>query len=438
MHRLRIRWDLDRLERPFLLLTAAVLLLVGLTLYGAISYALTRQALQTAAWEANADNTALAPLFLGLPRAATLPPEKRAEIDQVVAREGSQRYALVKIWTPEGNVLYSTERELIGQHFNLQGNDGLRHALQGEVAADFSDLSKPENDDERQLGFSHLLEVYTPLRDGNGQVVGAFEIYRDGELVASHIRSLRMILVGGLMPALLLIWGALYSLIHQAGVSLRQRNEALHAAEHARQATLRGALTALSDAVEAKDAYTGGHIERVSEYAHAIAVALGVTGEELRAIEFGALLHDIGKLGIPDNILLKPGPLDADERRIMETHAAKGQHILRSVPALDSLGQIVRHHHERWDGKGYPDGLEGESIPVGARVIAVVDTYDAITTDRPYRAGRSHEVAVAELQRVSGSQFDPRVVAALVALPRRLDTLVTSPPLNHVARSATV
>jgi putative nucleotidyltransferase with HDIG domain len=174
-------------------------------------------------------------------------------------------------------------------------------------------------------------------------------------------------------------------------------------------------VLALANAVEARDAYTGMHAERVAAYGLRIAQAAGVDVDP--QVEFGFLLHDIGKVAVPDGILFKPGPLTTEERALISLHPTVGCEILRHIDFLDEAKVVVLHHHERWDGDGYPAGLSGETIPVQARVFAVADTLDALTTERPYQ----HAVPWPEARRViranSGTQFDPAVVAAYEAVP---------------------
>jgi HD-GYP domain-containing protein (c-di-GMP phosphodiesterase class II) len=174
----------------------------------------------------------------------------------------------------------------------------------------------------------------------------------------------------------------------------------------------RATVRALANAVEARDAYTGGHAERVTAYGIALAHAVGLTAETGAETEFGFLLHDIGKVGVPDAILWKTSSLTAEEYALIARHPVIGWDILRDVEFLGEGKLVVRHHHERWDGTGYPDGLAGEQIPVAARVFALADALDALTTDRPYRPASSFADARAEIHRAAGSQFDPEVVAA--------------------------
>jgi putative nucleotidyltransferase with HDIG domain len=179
----------------------------------------------------------------------------------------------------------------------------------------------------------------------------------------------------------------------------------------------RGTALLLGDVIEADDQYTGDHTKDVVELTLRVADALGVDEDTRRGAEFGALLHDVGKIHIPNAIINKPGPLDDDEWAIMKTHTVEGQKMLERVGgALARVGVVVRASHERWDGGGYPDGLAGEAIPLAARIVSACDAYNAMTTDRSYRKALPLADATAELERCAGTQFDPDVVAALVAV----------------------
>lgn len=176
-------------------------------------------------------------------------------------------------------------------------------------------------------------------------------------------------------------------------------------------------VRALANAVEARDAYTGKHAERVAAYGVELAGAVGLQLTDAPEIEFGFLLHDVGKVAVPDAILFKPGRLTEDEFRLIARHPEIGTEILRDVDFLGDAKLVVRHHHERWDGAGYPDGLAGEAIPLPARVFAVADTLDALTSDRPYRQAVSWSAAREEIRSEAGTQFDPAVVAAYDRVP---------------------
>jgi HD-GYP domain-containing protein (c-di-GMP phosphodiesterase class II) len=177
----------------------------------------------------------------------------------------------------------------------------------------------------------------------------------------------------------------------------------------------RGTAFLLGDVVEADDAYTGSHSRHVVDLVLSVADELRLSVSDRRDAEFVALLHDVGKIRISGSIINKPGPLDAAERSLMETHTIEGEQMLDRVGGmLGHVGRLVRSCHEHWDGNGYPDKLAGEEIPLVARIVCACDAFSAMTTDRPYRAARTPEEAFAELNRCSGSQFDPRVVAALL------------------------
>ena len=171
-------------------------------------------------------------------------------------------------------------------------------------------------------------------------------------------------------------------------------------------------LTGLNAALDLRDTETQGHSRRVALYSRRLAEELGVSGQEAIDIQRGALLHDIGKIGVSDTILLKPGKLTEEEWVEMRKHAEFGFKILENIPFLGNARHVVRQHHERFDGKGYPQGLKGKEIILGARIFAIIDTYDAMTSDRPYRKGLPHDVAIDEIKKNSGTQFDPDVVVA--------------------------
>jgi len=182
----------------------------------------------------------------------------------------------------------------------------------------------------------------------------------------------------------------------------------------------RQALIALADTIDARDSSTYQHSQRVAEYAEMTARQMRLPYDELELIVTSARLHDLGKIGMDNLTLYKPGPLSNEERRSFQRHPSIGESLVGYFPAFGAGREIVRHHHEHFDGKGYPNGKNGEEIPLGARILAVADAYDAMTSDRPYRSAMSKETAIARLKGASGSQFDPRVVEAfLTALAKK-------------------
>jgi HD-GYP domain-containing protein (c-di-GMP phosphodiesterase class II) len=181
---------------------------------------------------------------------------------------------------------------------------------------------------------------------------------------------------------------------------------------------------ALMEALDLREHETGLHSKRVACHTRILARRFFDKEDALRQVYWGALLHDLGKIGIPDAILLKQGPLGDEEWRLMRTHPDKGAELLRKLPGLEAAVAIVRSHEERYDGTGYPGGLCGEAIPLGARLFAVIDTLDAMTSDRPYRKGRSFDIAAAEIVAMAGSQFDPLAVEAFLAEQATLREMV--------------
>jgi response regulator RpfG family c-di-GMP phosphodiesterase len=181
------------------------------------------------------------------------------------------------------------------------------------------------------------------------------------------------------------------------------------------QKTLEGSFLALGLALEMRDLETAGHTQHVVQYATALGEAFGLNTLQLEALRQGAYLHDLGKLGVPDAILLKPGKLDPEEWSIMKTHVERGFHLASQIPGLaQGALNVIRYHHERFDGTGYPDGLKGENIPLEARVFAICDVYDALVSIRPYKRAWTHEEALAQLRMDSGKHFDPSVVKTFI------------------------
>jgi len=180
-------------------------------------------------------------------------------------------------------------------------------------------------------------------------------------------------------------------------------------------------ITTLALTIEARDTYTSGHCERLARYGVAVGEALGVDAAMIRALRLGGYLHDLGKISVPDGILLKRGPLDTAERESIRAHPAAGADLVLGLKSMEEVRPIMRYHHERWNGSGYPEGLTGEAIPLGARIIGVVDVYDALHTERPYKAALSHAESVSVLVReTEAGSWDPRVVATFLEVLRGL------------------
>jgi len=209
---------------------------------------------------------------------------------------------------------------------------------------------------------------------------------------------------------------------------LEQQARELHRELLTRTETL---IESLVSALDLRDTETRWHSRRVAAYARHLGEVLGITGEDLDHVEHGALLHDVGKIGVRDAVLRKPGPLTPDEAEEMRQHALFGFRLLQDIECLRPASTIVLQHHERWDGGGYPAGLKGEDIVIGARIFHVVDTLDAITSHRTYRAARGYDAARAEILRCSGTQFDPKVVEAYASVPDEEWARIAAPLGQH-------
>lgn len=186
-------------------------------------------------------------------------------------------------------------------------------------------------------------------------------------------------------------------------------------------------IKSIAFALDAKDKYTHGHSTRVTLYSLALAKALNLPDDLLEEIETAGLLHDIGKIAIPEKILLKPGKLSPEEYEIIKTHPELGEKLVQGIEKLKIISNWLKSHHERYDGKGYPDGLAGEQIPISARIITIADTYDAMTSDRAYRSALPHEIAIDEIKRCAGSQFDPKLAQIFISIQEEVKLIKQDP-----------
>ncbi|HEV2250942.1 MAG TPA: HD domain-containing phosphohydrolase [Candidatus Limnocylindria bacterium] len=301
-------------------------------------------------------------------------------------------------------------RELLEGHLAALGYL-VREAADGQAALDAIDAAEPD---------LVLLDIEMPKVDGLEvcRRIKSHPLRRLVPVVLITARSDRATRLAGLQAGaddfLTKPFDA-QELLVRTTVLLRDRllNSRLDAAETV--------LLAIARAVEARDDYTVHHAERVGAYAREIAREHGLEGEDLDIVYRGGVLHDVGKIGIRDAILLKPGPLTTAEFTTMKGHAVEGERICGPLRSTEHYVPIVRHHHERWDGAGYPDGLAGDSIPIGARIVAVADAWDAMVTDRPYRAGLARDEAVRRLRDGAATQWDERFVRVFLALRDRPD-----------------
>lgn len=263
----------------------------------------------------------------------------------------------------------------------------------------------------------HRLHLWIPIPRSDDDVVGVIEMQRD---ISPQIKQAQLVQLGLLLVIFCGILILFFALRRTFIISTRiidSKNHELNQLVKTIERTYDESLTALSSALDSRDNETQGHSTRVTAYAVRLGKELGLSEEELNDLARGALLHDVGKIGVPDAILKKPGGLTSEDWIFMRSHVHIGYQMLQHIEFLQRSLDVVRYHHERWDGTGYPYGLKGAQIPLIASIFTICDTYDAITSDRPYRIGRLYEDARIEIECCSGTQFNPRVVQAFLQIP---------------------
>ena len=371
---------------------------------------------QAGALAATQVSAGLSPHMTSADMSAPLTAARIAQLDVLASRDLMEygSVVLVKIWNPDGTVIYSSDKSLIGQRFPI--DEELGAALNGEMVAEVSNLTRAEN---IALKGQHqrLLEAYVPLRLRNdNQVVGAYEVYSDVASLDHRVAHTQRIIASGVFGGFALLYLALFGLVY--GASRRLTSQAAENALLAEEVIFAydETIAGWSSALDLRDQETEGHSTRVTEMTVAVATAMGFSADELSNVRRGALLHDIGKMGVPDSILLKPGPLDEAEWEIMHEHPGYAKRMLERIGYLSRALEIPYAHHERWDGTGYPEGLSGEEIPLSARIFAVADVWDALSNDRPYRSAWPVEQVREKLLEESGKHFDPAVVPMFLSL----------------------
>jgi len=275
------------------------------------------------------------------------------------------------------------------------------------------------------------LEAWVPVRQ-NGQVVGAVVVWRDIAPTDAALMRIQLTIAAIIAIGAAFLWLVLRGVYTRSSKRIVAQAGALEDALALRERTYDATLTALTSALDFRDNETGGHSDRVVAYMELLLEQMNIKGTELATLRRGALLHDVGKIGVPDNVLRKPTALSEAEWSVMKRHPEFGARIIAGIPFLEDVARIVRHHHERWDGMGYPDGLKGDRIPLGARIFAVGDSFYARTSDRPYRRWLLIAAAREEIRRCANSQFDPAVVTAFLSIPvARLTAIADDAPHSH-------
>jgi putative nucleotidyltransferase with HDIG domain len=332
----------------------------------------------------------------------------------------------VKVWATDGTLAWTNlAPERIGQRYPVEGHLG--EAIEDGIGeAELESLGESEDEAESRLGVDKVVEVYAPILGASGRPIGAYEIYANAgrleSLVAERSRHLWLIV----FAVFLLLYAALALLVRGASKTmqrqtqtLKQRSQQLLDSYRELEQSSLDAIEALNATVEARDQYTAGHSARVQRIALAIGLELDLDSDRMRTLGHAALFHDVGKLAVPDAVLTKPAKLDPDEYALIKLHAEKGAEIVGNLGRLREAVPLIRHHHERWDGRGYPDGLAEDEIPLEAAIVGLADAWDAMTTDRPYARALTLEEAHGEIRAGRGSQFSPAVVDAFLAAARR-------------------
>jgi putative nucleotidyltransferase with HDIG domain len=350
----------------------------------------------------------------------------------------------VKVWRRDGVLAWtSLAPERIGKKFPL--GEGLRTVLRtGQAVGELENLhdtAEAEEAVESKIPVDEVLEVYAPVVSGEHEIIGAYEVYADAASLEASIAARKREIWIATGIVFLLLWALLLLLARSASSTLRRQTTALRERSIALSESYRRleessleAIESLNATVEAKDPYTAGHSQRVQRIALSVGQELGLSVKELDALRFGALFHDIGKIAIPDALLTKPGRLTDEEYELMKRHSGEGARIVAKFGRLRESVPIIRHHHERWDGRGYPEGLAGEDIPLAAAVAGLADAWDAMTIERPYQRALTVDEALDEVRACSGAQFVPAVVDAFFeAVRKRPDDFDIAEPQAAVA-----
>jgi putative nucleotidyltransferase with HDIG domain len=290
-----------------------------------------------------------------------------------------------------------------------------------------------------------VVKVWAPLRTEKGRVAGAAEVSLDADVADETVARSRWTVWYAVGIVFGVLWLVLALLVRGASMRMRAQNEDLairsqDLLESTREleATLLETIETLNAAVEARDPYTAGHAQRVRRVALAIGRELRLPAKQLGSLGTAALFHDVGKIGMPDSILTKPEKLTRAEAAIMREHVTRGAEIVSRISSLRDSVPAILHHHERWDGLGYPDRLRGNDVPVEAAIIAIADSWDAMTTDRPYATALGMDEALLQIQAGRGKQFNPAAVDAFLAVSRRRPAEILPPGQQPPVSAAAV
>src|SRR3954451_7418181 len=401
----------------FLLVSATILAVGAVALGAALTGALTHHAMGEARRTADASIGRLITPYVVRGDRVPVRPAVPAAVTHELAHQRADIVS-VKIWRPDGTLAWTNlDPSRAGRRDPV--SRGLPAALHRArttttLVHSISEDELAERAAEERSGPPRLLEFYAPLRASGGRPVGAYEVYVDARQALDDAASGRRLIWLITIAVFLGLWITLAFLVREATRRLRRQRDLLEEAYGALERRSVEAVESLNATLEARDPSGAGRCASVERLALAIGRELGMCPAELRALATGARLHDIGNVAVPDALLTKPGPLTGEEYEQVKLHADEGAAILYRLSPLREVVPMVRHHHERWDGTGYPDGLAGDSVPLGAAVIAVAEAWTAMTSDRPYRWGLAPAAAPGALLAGLRTQFPPAVVDAFL------------------------
>lgn len=446
----------------FSIALAVILAVAGITLAAGTSLLFGRYVeTETARFTEDAVGSHFGTLFENAVFERALTPQERSALEaQVVFHFSVYGILATRFYDLDGQIVFSYDATEIGRMVSIEQSPALESTISGAAPApvrrdivadmrfgipgmvsanapawmgDHSHGPSARQPDVRRAG---TLETWVPVIQ-NGTTIGAAVVWRYIESIDGTLRQIQALAAGVIALTAILLWLVLRGVYTRSSEQILAQSHALGRALEETGRTYDATLRALSNALDVRDTETEGHARRVVEYMELIAEELGLPEDTYATLRRGALLHDIGKIGVPDHILRKPGPLTDAEWTIMRRHPDLGAGIIEDIPFLEEVAVIVRAHHERWDGRGYPDGFAGNDIPLGARIFAVADSFDAMTSDRPYRLGRPMQGALGEILGGRATQFDPQIVDAFLRVGRdRLAAVYEAAPHTQVAAAA--
>jgi putative nucleotidyltransferase with HDIG domain len=416
------------LLRTFLVASAVILALGAVALSSRLSADIRRAALDDTALDVAVYTDAILGPSLVRGSSVVVTPSALRRLSRTVRLPNDVR--ALTVYRRDGRLVFSTARpDRVGR---MRSAPELKAVLASDAPS--ADLVDPAGKPPP------IVKVWAPLHAASGRVVGATEVSLDDAVVEGIIEDTRTTVWFAVGIVFGVLWLVLTLLVRGASARLQAQNEDLATRQHdlvessrELEATLLETIETLNAAVEARDPYTAGHSQRVRRISLAIGRELRLPARRLGALGTAALFHDIGKIGMPDSILTKPDRLDRAEAAVMREHVTRGAEIVSRISSLRESVPAIRHHHERWDGLGYPDRLSETAVPVEAAIIAIADAWDAMTTDRPYATALTMEEALLQIHAGRGKQFNPAVVDAFLSVARRRPAEIMPPDAAPVA-----